>query len=111
MATKIMVGVTLPQDVDSSKIQILEATEATTAAISASATTARAAIPAGSTIVEVASSGICHWTFGNSAVTAATTNKILNGMGTYVVPSGVTHVAVVTTTGVASAIFTITKLT
>jgi hypothetical protein len=110
MASKNLDGVTLPQDMDSSKIQALEPVDSTTAAISASSASARVALPSGAKLIEIAASNVCHWQFGSSSVTAATTNKVINGMGTYVVPSGVTHIAAVTTTGVASAILTITKM-
>lgn len=101
----------MPSDDSSVKIQVLAPEDATTAIGTSSGTSVRLAIPVGSRVVEVAASDGIHWQFGNSAVVATTSNKF-QGAGTipYKVPEGVTHLAFIASTGVASAICSLTRL-
>lgn len=101
----------LPSDDSSTKIQVLAPEDATTVIGTSSGTSVRLTLPTGSRVIEVAASDGIHWTFGDSNDDATTSNKY-QGAGTipYKVPEGVTHLAFIASTGVASAICSVTRL-
>lgn len=100
-----MAGVTtktkLPQDEDSTPIQVLAPDESSIATFALAATTNVTALPSNSEIVEVAVTGNCKFVFGASGVSAATGTRRLLCAGVYVykVPSGATHFDAVTVDG------------
>lgn len=101
----------LPRDDAGQQIQVLAPEDSTSTNGTSSGASVRLTLPANSKIVEVAASDGIHWQFGNSAVTATSANKF-QGAGTvpYRVPEGATHLAFIASTGVASAICSVTKL-
>jgi hypothetical protein len=101
----------MPRDGSDYPIQVLAPEDATSVNGTSSGTSVSLALPAGAKIVEVAASDGIHWTFGDSNDTATTSNKF-QGAGTlpYRVPEGVTHLAFIASTGVSSAICSVTKL-
>ena len=101
----------LPRDGGDNPIQVLAPEDATTAIGTSSGTSVRLTLPPNSRVVEVAASDGIHWTFGDSNDDATTSNKF-QGAGTipYKVPEGVTHLAFIASTGVASAICSVTRL-
>lgn len=101
----------LPRDGSDVAIQVLQPEDITTAIGTSSGTTVRLTLPLGAKVVEVAASDGIHWQFGDSTVEATSSNKF-QGASTipYKVPSGATHLAFIASTGVASAICSVTKL-
>lgn len=105
----------LPRDSSDNPAQVLAPQDSTSVNGTSSGASVRLALPAQATpgnLVEVACSAGIHWTFGDSAVTADANDKYQGG-GTlpYKVPVGATHLAFIASTGVASAICSVTLLT
>jgi hypothetical protein len=78
----------LPQDIDSSVVQVLTPVEGTVAKATIGAANVATALPGGSEIVEVAVSDNCFFAFGTSAVDASSGSKRLltPGLSVYAVP-------------------------
>lgn len=106
----------LARDNSDAAIQVLAPDDATSVNGTSSGASVRLALPSGATqrgaVIEVACSDGIHWTFGDSNVVADSADKYQGG-GTlpYKVPAGVTHLAFIASTGVASAICSVTLLT
>lgn len=104
----------LARDKSDNPIQVLAPDDASTVIGTSSGTSVRLTLPlyvrAGA-VVEVACSDGIHWQFGDSAVNATSSNKY-QGAGSlpYKVPVGATHLAFIASTGVASAICSVTPL-
>lgn len=101
----------MPRDGSDNPIQVLAPEDSTSTNGTSSGTSVRLTLPTGSKVVEVAASDGIHWQFGDDSVTATTAEKY-QGAGTipYRVPEGVTHLAFISSTGVSSAICSVTKL-
>lgn len=101
----------MPRDGSDHPIQVLAPADATSVNGTSSGTSVRLTLPASSKVIEVAASDGIHWQFGDGTVTASSSNKF-QGAGTipYRVPEGVTHLAFIASTGVASAICSVTRL-
>lgn len=110
-----MPSTNLARDNADNAIQVLAPDDATSVNGTSSGASVRLALPNGAvrgSVVEVACSDGIHWTFGDSTVEADSSDKYQGG-GTipYKVPAGVTHLAFIASTGVASAICSVTLLT
>lgn len=104
----------LARDGSDYTIQVLAPEDATTQTGTSSGTSVRLTLPAGAIrggVVEVACSDGIHWKFGDGTVVATSSDKYQGG-GTlpYKVPAGVTHLAFITSTGVTSAICSVTNM-
>ena len=105
-----MSGVNLKVDDKSNAIQVLAPDDATSVNGTSGGSSVRLALPANCKVVEIWPSAGVHWTFGNSSVTADTSDKYANGPAVYKVPDDATHVAFITVTGGAAAIVSVTRL-
>jgi|SRR6185312_4432977 len=99
----------LPQDADSTAIQVLA--PGAVAGMVLSASSNRQALPGGSEVVEVACTGNCKFAFGDSTVDASTGTKsvLVTGVYTYKVPSGASFFDAVTVDG-SSGRITVTRM-
>lgn len=109
-----MANTNLARDNSDNPIQVLAPEDSTSVNGTSSGASVRLALPSGTVakdVVEIACSAGIHWTFGDSAITADSADKYMGG-GTlpYKVPAGVTHLAFIASTGVASAICSVTRL-
>ncbi len=104
----------LARDKADNAIQVLAPEDSATVIGTSNGTTQRLTLPASArvgSVVEVACSDGIHWQFGNGSVNATTSNKYQGpGSVPYKVPAGATHLAFIASTGVASAICSVTPL-
>jgi len=99
------------RDPGAAPIPALAPDDTSVAEVSIAAGNNRAALPANSTLVEVATQDYCRMAFGASTVDATSTVRRLHppGISIYKVPAGATHFAV-TQIGTSTGICTVTKL-
>lgn len=109
-----MASTYLARDSSDNPIQVLAPDDATSVNGSSSGASVLLALPTGTVagnVVEVACSAGIHWTFGTDAAVADANDKYQGGGNLpYKVPAGVTHLAFISSTGVASAICSVTRM-
>jgi hypothetical protein len=109
-----MASFNLARDSSDNPVQVLAPQDTTTTIGTSSGASVLLALPSGTVpgnIVEVAASAGIHWLFGTSGAVATSSNKYQGGGNLpYKVPVGATHLAFIASTGVASAICSVTLM-